>query len=118
MRFPIPVVCLLAFAAPARAEEVETIGGRSEFEWRRDMAGLEQSLALAQGRLAECEEREAPPAYDDVDAIVKHDERGALRVVGIRRCDDERLEAAEFEKAVEIYEEQARRRGVPPGWLR
>ena len=71
-----------------------------------------------QGALAACEAREAPPAYDGVAAYVTRGRDGRLREVEIKRCDDERADLDAARRELERFEEEARRLGVPPGWLR
>ena len=118
MRLALVLVCLLAAAGHARAEDGGAIGGRTRTEWREEMAALERAAERADAALAACEEREAPAAYDGIDAVITQDRRGRLRGVRITRCDAERLDRDECRAAVEDFEDLARRSEVPPGWLR
>jgi hypothetical protein len=108
----------LGAALVARAEPV-AIGGHDADWWRAAMTARATELASSETAVAECEEREAPPAYDGVAGYVarSHGDR-RYRFVEIKRCEDERaaLEAAQHE--LERFEDDARRAGVPPGWLR
>lgn len=92
---------------------------RDEDWWRAAMTSRERELEARTEELAECEAREAPPAYDAVEGYVARSRGDANpRFVEIKRCDEERdaLEAARAE--IDRFEEEARRHGVPPGWLR
>lgn len=116
-RYTVLLVALLpALAATA---EPDAIGERDEAWWRAATASREQALEARVAEAAECEAREAPPAYGDVDGYVtRRRGDGRLRYVEVKRCDEERaaLEAARAE--LERFEDEARRQGVPPGWLR
>jgi hypothetical protein len=114
----LALLCLSAAGDLAHAQDADLIGGRTQTEWREEMAALERAVERAEAALAACEEREAPAAYDGIDAVITQDRRGRLRGVAITRCDEERLDQDESRAAVEDFEESARRSGVPPGWLR
>lgn len=118
MRSVIALLCLVLVATAARADDEESIGGRTQAEWRAEMAALERDAERAEQVLEACEAREAPAAYDGIDAIITRDRRGRLRGVEITRCDDERSELVEVQSAIEDFEDAARRSEVPPGWLR
>ncbi|RIL07948.1 MAG: hypothetical protein DCC71_01075 [Proteobacteria bacterium] len=98
-------------ADPARGDE-------GEAWWRAQHAARAAAVASLEREVAACEEREAPPAYDGVAGYVTRGRDGRWREVEIKRCDQQRadLEAARTE--LDQFEEQARRRGIPPGWLR
>jgi hypothetical protein len=110
-----PLALLSAFAASADPAAVD---GHEEAWWRAAITSRESQVASSEQAVTECEEREAPAAYDGVDGFVKQRPDGRLQVVQIRRCDRERdaLEAARSD--LERFEDGARRAGVPPGWLR
>jgi hypothetical protein len=114
----LALLCLVASADRARAQDADEIGGRTQTEWREEMAALERAAERAEAALAACEEREAPAAYDGIDAVITQDRRGRLRGVAITRCDEQRLDQDESRAALDDFEESARRSGVPPGWLR
>lgn len=118
MRLGVLSVCLTIGASTALAEEHGAIAGRTRTEWRAEMATLERAGERAEQALEACEAREAPAAYDGIDAVVTRDRRGRLRGVRITRCDEERLDVAGSRAAIEDFEEMARRAEVPPGWLR
>jgi len=108
----------LAPAARAEAEAGEGIGGHDEAWWRDRHEALVAEVEQLAERVAACEEREAPRAYDGIDGYVVRSRRGGHRWVAIKRCDDERADLAAARRALERFEERARRAGVPPGWLR
>jgi hypothetical protein len=110
-----PVAIGAALAAQA---DPAAIDGHEEAWWRAAITSRESRVASSEEAVSDCEEREAPPAYDGVDGFVKQRPNGRLQVVEIRRCDDERraLEAARTD--LDRFEDGARRAGVPPGWLR
>lgn len=118
MRRAIVSLLLACMASPAHAQDGRTIAGRTEVEWRDAMASLEREAESARETLDACEAREAPAAYDGISGIVRRDERGRLYGVEIVRCDEARAGLAEARSALEDFEENARRSGVPPGWLR
>lgn len=103
-------------AAPLRADPAT--GAEGEAWWRAQHAARAAAVASLEREVAACEEREAPPAYDGIAGYVTRGRDGRLREVEIQRCDQQRadLEAARAE--LDRFEEQARRLGIPPGWLR
>jgi len=110
-----PIALCTALAAHADPAAVD---GHEEAWWRAAITSRESRVASSEKAVADCEEREAPPAYDGVDGFVKQRPDGRYQVVEIRRCDDERdaLDAARAD--LDRFEDGARRAGVPPGWLR
>jgi hypothetical protein len=114
------MLAALALLAPLRASgDPATIGGRDADWWRAAMAAHEAELASSETAVAECEEREAPPAYDGVAGYVTPSGGGRrLRYVEIKRCEDERDAREAAQREIERFEDEARRAGVPPGWLR
>jgi hypothetical protein len=118
MRLVTLLLCLAAWTAAARAEDGDMIAGRTQAQWRDEMASLEREVERAEQAVEACEAREAPAAYDGIDAVIERDRHGRLRGVELLRCDDERLDLAALRAAIEDFEDGARRSGVPPGWLR
>jgi hypothetical protein len=111
-------VLLLLCALPAQAEDApETIGGRDEVWWRMQARAHEGEIEHLEQELSDCEEREAPPAYQNVPGQVYRG-RDGYRYREVVRCDDLRDELAAAREAQDEFEELARRLGVPPGWLR
>jgi hypothetical protein len=111
-------VLLMLCALPAHAEdEPETIGGRDRVWWHGQARFHEHEIERLEGELSECEEREAPPAYQNVPGQVYRG-RDGYRYREVVRCDDLRDELAAARDAQDEFEDLARRLGVPPGWLR
>jgi hypothetical protein len=113
------IVAILLLAAPAaRGEEPERIGGHDETWWRAAHEELVAELAHHEALVEECEESEAPRAYDGVAGYSIRGRDGRIRWVRIKRCDEERAALTATRGDLERFEERARRAGVPPGWLR
>jgi hypothetical protein len=113
MRARIAIALLGCFAAPAQAQD------RDEAWWRAAATAHASAIEAGEEALAACEEREAPPAYDGVDGYVtRSNGDGRLRWVEVKRCDEERAELDAARNALERFEDEARRGGIPPGWLR
>jgi len=111
-------ILLLLCAVPAQAGgELETIGGRDRVWWSRQALAHERAIERLEQELAECEEREAPPAYQNVPGQVYRG-RDGYRYRELVRCDDLRDELGAARDAQDAFEDLARRLGVPPGWLR
>ena len=106
-----------AVAAHA-ADEPETIGGHDQAWWSGLAHVHESAVEEHEQALADCEEREAPPAYQSVPGQIVRGRRGEMHYRELLSCDDKRdaLEAARAE--LDEFEDLARRLGVPPGWLR
>lgn len=109
---------LLLLALPAQAvDEPETIGGRDRVWWNMQARAHEGAIEALEQDLSECEEREAPPAYQNVPGQVYRG-RDGYRYREVVRCDDLRDELAAAREAQDEFEDLARRLDVPPGWLR
>ncbi len=109
---------LLLCACAAHAEgDAETIGGHDEPWWRAQAHAHEQAALRFEQKLGECEEREAPPAYDPVSGQVFRG-RDGLRYRELLRCDELRADLERAREALDEFEDLARRLEVPPGWLR
>ena len=115
---PTASLLLLLGALPAPAEEgPETIGGHDPVWWSSEARAHEREIERLEQDLAECEEREAPPAYQNVPGQIYRGHDG-YRYREVVRCDDLRDELAAARDALDEFEDLARRLGVPPGWLR
>jgi hypothetical protein len=112
--FVLPLLCAGAVSA---AEEVETIGGRDQVWWSTQAHAHERAIERLEQELSACEEREAPPAYQNVPAQIYRG-RDGYRQRELVRCDDLRDELSAAHEAQDAFEDLARRLGVPPGWLR
>jgi hypothetical protein len=109
---------LLLCAFPVQAgDEPETIGGRDRVWWSTQAVAHEREIERLEQELSACEEREAPPAYQNVPGQVYRG-RDGYRYRELVRCDDLRDELAAAHGALDEFEDLARRLGVPPGWLR
>lgn len=110
---------LLLVAPSARAESPDApVGGHDEAWWRERHEELVSELEHLEARVEECEESEAPPAYDGVAGYTVRGRDGRPRWVEIKRCDEERAALTGTRADLERFEDRARRAGVPPGWLR
>jgi len=107
------VLLLAAPSAPA-----DEIGGHDEAWWREQHEVLVAELEHAEARVEECEETEAPRAYDGVGGYAVRGRDGRIRWVEIKRCDEQRAALTAARGDLERFEERARRADVPPGWLR
>lgn len=106
-----------AHATPPPEHATAPIGDRSEAEWRDAALARQRVLESAEDALATCESREAPAPYRDVAGYVASGRRGPYWVA-VKSCDDARIEVQDAQRASRDFEEQARRLGVPPGWMR
>lgn len=113
MRAAAALLLALALAAPAARAVVED----DEAAWREQALALQRDVESAEQALHLCEEREAPDAYQSVGGYWERGRRGP-RWVEVVHCDDQRVALDDARRALDDFEERARRRGVPPGWLR
>jgi len=104
-------------ATPPPERATPRIGDRSEAEWRDLAFTRQRALESAEDELASCESREAPAPYRDVAGYVASGRSGPYWVE-VKSCDEARIEAQDARREIGDLEEQARRLGVPPGWLR
>jgi septal ring factor EnvC (AmiA/AmiB activator) len=98
----------LAFWMPAAA----ALPDASPHEaWRDRVAETRNELELARQRL---------DAAETAVNRMRHSQhpRGSARVALFAERDEARVDLAEAERSLEELIEQARRAGVPPGWLR
>jgi hypothetical protein len=109
---------LLALSATAADDEPATIGGHDEAWWSTQARAHEHEIERLEADLEACEEREAPPAYQNVPGQIYRGRDGDLRVREVVRCDELRDELEAARVALDEFEDLARRLGVPPGWLR
>lgn len=112
---PLLAAVLLLAARSASSEE---IGGHDEGWWREEHEARVAEQEYADARVEECEETEAPRAYDGVGGYAVRSRDGRVRWVSIKRCDEQRAAREAARGDLERFEERARRAGVPPGWLR
>src|SRR5262245_23265228 len=108
----LPVLCVSAMYAQ---DEPDVIGGRDAVWWHEEARAHER--AVEERERADCEEREAPPAYQNVPGQLVRG-RDGYYVREVVRCDDERDELEAAREELDAFEDLARRLGVPPGWLR
>jgi hypothetical protein len=101
-------------AEPAAAQPEERIGGRTETEWRAQARTLESRLRSLELELEQLEE--STTAYGGWST--QRDGRRLERVLvpDERRALERALELAQSQ--LDALEDEARRLGVPPGWLR
>jgi hypothetical protein len=118
-----PTLALAATAAllrmlggPAHAQE--KIGGRDESWWREGAESREQQVAALEQVVADCEKTEAPDDGGVVEGYGIGRIHGRPVLVPLKRCDDERARLEGARGELERFEDEARRSGVPPGWLR
>lgn len=105
-------------AAPSGALRADPPAAEDESWWRERAAAQLAAIERLEQAVADCEEREAPPIYDGVEGYVTRGRDGRLRATLIKRCDEERADLDAARRDFDRLEEEARRRGVPPGWLR
>ena len=77
----------------------------------------ERAIEALEQELDECEEREAPLAYQNVPGQIVRG-RDGIYYREIVRCDETREELEAARDALDEFEDLARKLGVPPGWLR
>jgi len=112
-------LALLLAAPAARAQEAgERAGGHDEAWWREQHEALVSEALHLEALVGECQETEAPRAYDGVGGYAVRGRDGRVRWVEVKRCDEERASLSAARGDLERFEERARRAGVPPGWLR
>src|SRR5262245_11691074 len=102
--------------APAAKVAPQSIGGRTETEWRREARRLEDSVRDLQQKLEEFDD--STHAYGGFGT---HRDRGTGLSGRVEVPDDRKRLESELhhsEQELEKLEEDARRDGVPPGWLR
>jgi len=112
----------------AATESLDWPGGRSESEWRGDLAAREQAVASAERRIAEIEASSSAPGSGDYSNRARSNkdrarwERGrelrANQRAKAKRLARAHARRARAEQSLEQFRERARRAGVPPGWLR
>ncbi|GEM_PF-5434243 len=103
-------------------------GGRTEAEWRQRHAVRRDAVARHEQRVAKIEARSAAPGGVEYSRRARRDRSRARweRNKALRDAQREKAEALATEQAklareqrrLEAFLEEARRAGVPPGWLR
>ena len=113
-----------AATAPAESETPaappEAAAGADEQRWRNRMAEAQQAVERAEGRAAELQTR-ADRLWADFTARDDPAQRAAIeqeRLAALDELEQTRTEADELVRAVADLRDEARRAGVPPGWLR
>jgi DNA repair exonuclease SbcCD ATPase subunit len=101
-------------APTAEAPAPETIGGRTEAQWRQESLALEARVQKLERELDELED--STQAYGGWGV---HREKGMHHRVDLpdRRKELEK-QLDDAQSKLDRLEEEARRLGVPPGWLR
>ena len=98
--------------------EAETTG--DEQRWRNRMAEARQAVEQAERRAAELQTR-VNRLWADFTARDDPARRAAIeqdRMAALAELEETRAEAGELARAVDDLRDEARRAGVPPGWLR
>jgi hypothetical protein len=108
---------LLCAAAPHAEDEPETIGGHEMAWWSSEARAHERAIEELEQELDECEEREAPLAYQNVPGQIVRG-RDGIYYREIVRCDETREALDAAREALDAFEDLAHKLGVPPGWLR
>jgi hypothetical protein len=102
--------------SPSASAGTSAPGGQTEYRWRNRAKSLRENISRLE-REVDLADREATGfAYDGPTdrngrPSTRHP-RAVARAQGARRA------LANAHKALEDFEEEARRAGVPPGWLR
>jgi len=98
----------------------ETAAGGDEERWRNRMAEARQAVEQAERRAAELQTR-VNRLWADFTARDDPAQRAAIeqdRLAALAELEETRAEADELAQAIVDLREEARRAGVPPGWLR
>lgn len=105
-------------ATPATA--LEAAGAGDEERWRNRMAEARQALERAERRAAELQTR-VNRLWADFTARDDPAQRAAIeqdRAAALDELEETEAEADELARAITDLRDEARRAGVPPGWLR
>lgn len=98
----------------------ETAGAGDEERWRNRMAEARQALEQAERRAAELQTR-VNRLWADFTARDDPAQRAAIeqdRAAALDELEETEAEADELARAIIDLRDEARRAGVPPGWLR
>lgn len=102
------------------AASPEAAGAGDEERWRNRMAEARQALEQAERRAAELQTR-VNRLWADFTARDDPAQRAALeqdRVAALDELEETEAEADDLARAIADVRDEARRAGVPPGWLR
>lgn len=91
-------------APPASIAEPR-VGGRDEVWWRTKSIDHREDVAKAEQRVAECEKRDAQKRLDS-------------GLTPLDACEAKVSAVEKAEDKLSDFEDLARSKGVPPGWLR
>jgi hypothetical protein len=121
---PVATAAAAGTAAPARPEREQprpipddsAARAREEVRWRRNVQGLRQSVSTLERQAEEADRAATMSAYGGpmncAGFVNTRHERNLAEVQEARQA------LADARKALDDFEEEARRAGVPPGWLR
>ena len=107
-------------AATDPAAPPDPAAAGDEERWRNRMAEARQAVERAERRAAELQTR-VSRLWADFTARDDPAQRAAIeqdRVAALAELEETRAEAGELAQAVDDLRDEARRAGVPPGWLR
>ena len=105
-------------AAPAAPPDAAAAG--DEERWRNRMAEAQQALEAAERRAVDLQTR-VNRLWTDFTARDDPAQRAAIeqdRLAALTELEETEAEADELARAVAAVRDEARRAGVPPGWLR
>jgi hypothetical protein len=116
----VPALAPPTSTASSRAEADGEVPPRDEAWWRQRMVALQEDLARKKTYIDALQSRINALTTDFVNRDDPYQRAGIERdrLAAIAELERLKSEVAEQSKAVGALQEEARRAGVPPGWLR
>ncbi|HPG25805.1 MAG: DUF4124 domain-containing protein [Spirochaetaceae bacterium] len=101
------------------AADADLVDGRDEASWRADAERYAREIEQLEQQVEACEDVSVPDRYDERTGRYKtkrqHYDR---KMAAVEACSQTKSRLDVTRRQQENFAERARRRGVPPGWLR
>jgi len=100
------------------SKAVEKVAGHEESWWRRQVQTLDDEMSSLEEQIDACKDLEAPERYNHRTGRRMKRQHYDRKMNALDRCSRNKSNLEAKRRQLSHLKENARKRGVPPGWLR